>query len=175
MPWNFDTKRFDPPMLFAEILLLPKKTDQVFHVEDFVFYKSNQLKLSLSRPERMFKDTAGIYSEILSDGWSSPFDQIYTWSQFSDIIEVLTFCGHPIAAGLITEARQIYYQGRTDLDSIEARIEAGVDGGHLTPEEESRFYDIGEAFEKQAESAYYPDLMKWVVAHQDEFTEFREA
>lgn len=173
MPWNFDTKRFDPPMLFAEILLLPKQTDQVFHVEDFVFYKSNQLKLPLSRPERMFMDTAGIHSEILSDGWGSPFDQIYTWAQFSDIIEVLTFCGHPIAAGLITQARQIYYQGRTDLGSIETRIEAGLDGGHLTPEAESRFYDIGEAFEKQAETGYYPDLMKWVIAYRDDFAEFR--
>ena len=172
MPWNFDTKQFDPPLTLAGISTLSSPTDQVFHLEDFVFFKSNQLKLPLSRAEMMFRDTAGLHGEILSDGWHSPFYQIYSWDQFSDIIEVLNHCGHQEAAKLLADARHIFYRGRSDLKTEEDRLEAGIDGWHLTPQEKERFHDIGEAFEKLAETAYYPDLVKWFHAHQEDFSDF---
>lgn len=172
MPWNFDTKQFDPPLLLSEIFYLMSPADQVFHLEDLLFYKGNQLKIPLSRPETMFRDTAGLHGEILSDGWHSPFYQIHSWDELSDIIDVLGFCGHANAAGLLAEARHIFYRGRSDLKTNDERLAAGIDGWHMTPQESERFYDIGEAFEKLAETSYYPDLIKWVHAHPQDFTDF---
>jgi hypothetical protein len=168
MPWNFDTKQFDPPLSLVEILALPNARDQVFHFEDFVFYKSSQLKLPLTRHELMFRDAAGLFSEIVSDGWESPFGQIYTWDQFGDIMEVLHFCGHSSAAALIADARNVYYLGRSDLKTWEERLEAGMDGLHMSPDEQTKFYDIGDAFER-LEVSIYPDLVRWPIFHLDQF------
>jgi len=176
MPYNFDTHEFEHPPLLDEIFQIDRPDQRVYFFADVIFWKSNRLKLPLTLEEQKFWDTEGLHGEIMSDGWHSPFYQIYSWPQWDGIIEVLKFCGHPKTANSILEARSVFYRGRSDLPSIEARVEAGLDGFHLTDEENERFYDIGDYVTDQLETQCYPDLTKWVECHRDHFTDFpREA
>jgi hypothetical protein len=61
-------------------------------------------------------------------------------------------------ASTIEEARRIFHRDRTDLLTIESRIEAGLDGFHLAGEEKERFFDLDEFVEKQAER----ELITWI-------------
>lgn len=91
-----------------------------FH--DFVFYKCIITKTSLTAAEDKFYDTSNLDAEICSGGWHSLFYQIYTWTEWSGIIEVLRFIGHSAAANAIDELHQ---------DSLKNRLPAPQEQGSL--------------------------------------------
>src|SRR4051794_30017783 len=44
------------------------------------------------------------------------------------ILDVLRFCGNDATAEAVQEARELFYNGRTDLPTIGARSDAGIRG-----------------------------------------------
>jgi hypothetical protein len=163
--------RFEIPPTLVTIFAMTPPATQMEAFADFVFYKEFHALHPLTKPEAKFRDTARLYGEILSGGWHSPFYQIYSWTQWDDIIEVLQFCGHVETASAIAEARHIFYRNRTDLLTIESRVAAGLVGFHLTPSEEDQFYELGEFVEEQLIDDCL-DITRWPLAHRESFVDF---
>lgn len=171
MAYNFRARQFDPPPLLHAIYATKSPKDRMNGFCDFLFYKSNRLQLPLTREERMFDDTIGMFGVIPADGWPSVFDQSYDWLRLSGILEVLRFCGHEATADTVQEARELFYNGRTDLHTIEARRQAGI-RGFRHPTERRRFYALGDMVEQLPCSETYWQLLRWPDAHRSEFIDF---
>jgi len=154
-----------------EIFTIPTDKERLYAFQDFLFCKSSAMSLALTEPERKFYDATRMFGVIPADGWPSVFDQSFDYPRLDGIIEVLRFCGHDSTADAFEDARELFYNGRTDLLTIEARRQAGI-RGFRHPTERRRFYALGDIVEQLPYAESYWHLLRWPDAHRDHFVDF---
>jgi hypothetical protein len=158
-------------LLLKDIFAAEPKKERFLGFRAFLICKSSDLHLPLTPEERMLNDTIWFFRFICTDGWPFPFEESYSFQQLSDVTDVLRFCGLTSYAEAILEARELFYNGRTDLLSVHHRREAGI-RGFRRPPERRRFHEIGEFVVGLPLLPDYHELVRWPEAHRSEFIDF---
>ncbi|RYD72054.1 MAG: hypothetical protein EOP84_23840 [Verrucomicrobiaceae bacterium] len=158
-----------PPL--PDIFAIPTEKERFHALQDFLFCKSIKMELPLTDAEQKFRDTRWMFTAIVGDGWPSVFEDSFDYGRIAGIVEVLRFCGQDLTADSVEEARELFYNGRTDLTTLQARHDAGI-RGFRHPSERRRFYALGEVVEQLPYSEHYWELLRWPEAHRSEFVDF---
>jgi len=171
MSYDFYTRQYVPPPLLDEIYAIESLKERLYRFDDFFFHKSTILHLPLTAEEGQFNDTYRVFGIIPADGWPAVFEEEFDWPRLSGILEVFRFCGQDATADAFEEARELFYNGRTDLLTLEARRQAGI-RGFRRPPERKRFHALGDIVEQLPYQEGYWQLLRWPEAHRTQFVDF---
>lgn len=115
---------------------------------------------------------------IVANGFESIFYQSYNFEELEQLVNFLQEIGCFELASRIERGRSIYYRGRTDLLTFDARDAAGLSGMHLTEAESDELQTLENGMYGSDDSLLGQSavlFMKHIKAHPELLQEIEEA
>jgi hypothetical protein len=113
---------------------------------------------ALTAHELVLSDLYSMICEIPSTGFHSVFYQIFDRDRLDELVDELEAMNASEQASALRESIDLYFHGRSDIRTIQQKIDEDFDDFSLSEDESQRLHDLGEVIYGERQTPHWTEV-----------------